>query len=45
MPLKPEKIWVLIQAARAGTLEQPDPAAPAIFARSMAKPEGALSFE
>src|SRR5579871_6783779 len=27
MPLKPEKIWSLIQAARAGTLEQPDPAA------------------
>ena len=31
MPLKPEKIWSLIQAARAGTLEQPDPVAPAIF--------------
>ncbi len=31
MPLKPEKIWALIQAARNGTLEQPDPVAPAIF--------------
>ncbi len=31
MPLKPEKIWALIQAARAGTLEQPDPVPPAVF--------------
>jgi carbon-monoxide dehydrogenase large subunit len=31
MPLRPEKIWALIQAARNGTLEQPDPVAPAIF--------------
>ncbi|HLW01540.1 MAG TPA: xanthine dehydrogenase family protein molybdopterin-binding subunit [Ktedonobacterales bacterium] len=46
MPLKPEKIWSLIQAARAGTLEQPDPAAPAIFAQTQpSEPEGTLSFE
>lgn len=31
MPLTPEKIWALIQAARQGTLSQPDPAPPAIF--------------
>ncbi len=31
MPLKPEKIWALIQAARAGTLEEPEPVAPALF--------------
>ncbi len=46
MPLKPEKVWSLIQAARAGTLEQPDPVAPAIFNRAeAAQPEGAPSFE
>ncbi len=28
MPLKPEKIWALIQAARQGTLDQPEPALP-----------------
>ena len=31
MPLKPEKIWALVQAARQGTLEQPDPTPPSIF--------------
>jgi carbon-monoxide dehydrogenase large subunit len=31
MPLKPEKIWALIQAAQAGTLELSDPVAPAVF--------------
>lgn len=32
MPLKPEKVWALIQAARQGTLDQPEPAFPAYFA-------------
>jgi carbon-monoxide dehydrogenase large subunit len=40
MPLKPEKIWQLIQAARAGTLEQPDPIAPAIFDTASQAPQG-----
>lgn len=31
MPLRPEKIWVQLAAARQGTLEQPDPSLPAIF--------------
>ncbi len=31
MPLKPEKIWSLIQAARGGKLSQPDPTPPPIF--------------
>ena len=31
MPLKPEKIWALIQAAQQGTLEQPDPTFPSVF--------------
>src|SRR6266571_688174 len=31
MPLRPEKIWALVQAARQGTLEQPDPTPPSIF--------------
>jgi len=29
MPLRPEKIWALVQAARQGTLTQPDPSFPA----------------
>jgi len=28
MPLTPEKIWALVQAARRGTLEQPEPILP-----------------
>jgi carbon-monoxide dehydrogenase large subunit len=40
MPLKPEKIWALIQAARAGTLEQPDPVAPAIFSNAAEAEQG-----
>jgi len=28
MPLKPEKVWALIQAARQGTLDQPEPVLP-----------------
>jgi carbon-monoxide dehydrogenase large subunit len=31
MPLRPEKIWALVQAARQGTLEQPAVAPPPIF--------------
>ncbi len=31
MPLKPEKIWALVQAARQGRLEQPDINSPQIF--------------
>jgi aerobic carbon-monoxide dehydrogenase large subunit len=31
MPLKPEKIWALIQAAQQGRLAQPDPTIPAVF--------------
>ena len=31
MPLKPERVWALIQAAKAGTLSQPDAAPPAVF--------------
>jgi aerobic carbon-monoxide dehydrogenase large subunit len=31
MPLKPEKIWALVQAARQGRLEQPDVNPPQIF--------------
>jgi carbon-monoxide dehydrogenase large subunit len=40
MPLKPEKIWALIQAARSGTLEQPDPVAPAIFSSGAQAQQG-----
>ncbi len=31
MPLKPEKIWALVQAAREGKLEQRDPMPPPVF--------------
>ncbi len=31
MPLKPEKVWALVQAARHGTLEQSDPTPPPVF--------------
>ena len=31
MPLKPEKVWALIQAARQGPLGQPEPTLPPIF--------------
>jgi aerobic carbon-monoxide dehydrogenase large subunit len=33
MPLKPEKIWTLIQSARQGKLEQHEPAFPEYFTR------------
>jgi len=38
MPLRPEKIWTVIQAARNGKLEQTEVTPPAIFA-TMAGPE------
>jgi carbon-monoxide dehydrogenase large subunit len=45
MPLKPEKIWTLIQAARSGTLEQPEPVLPSIFSTSQgSQQEGAPDF-
>jgi len=31
MPLKPDKIWALVQEARNGTLKEPDPIPPPIF--------------
>jgi carbon-monoxide dehydrogenase large subunit len=31
MPLKPEKIWALVQAARQGTLEEHNPVPPPVF--------------
>ena len=31
MPLKPEKVWALIQSARQGTLEQTEPIFPEFF--------------
>lgn len=31
MPLRPEKVWALVQAARQGTLKQAEPMPPAIF--------------
>jgi len=33
MPLKPEKVWTLIQAAREGRLEQPDATPPDVFSK------------
>ena len=32
MPLKPEKVWALVQAARQGTLRQDEPTPPDVFA-------------
>ncbi len=34
MPLSPEKVWTLVQAARQGRLAQPEPAPPPVFAAS-----------
>jgi len=31
MPLKPEKVWALIQAAQTGTLKQEEPTPPSVF--------------
>src|SRR5579884_670846 len=40
MPLKPEKIWSLIQAARNGTLQQEVPEPPPVFKAGTEKPKG-----
>ena len=39
MPLKPEKIWTLIQAACDGTFKEPDPTPPPVFSTEI-KPQG-----
>ena len=39
MPLKPEKIWTLIQAARNGTFKEPDPTPPPVFSTEI-RPQG-----
>ncbi|MDQ6660984.1 MAG: xanthine dehydrogenase family protein molybdopterin-binding subunit [Chloroflexota bacterium] len=31
MPMRPEKVWALVQAARQGTLQRVDPVPPAVF--------------
>jgi hypothetical protein len=31
MPIKPEKVWALLQAASAGTLKQDEPIPPPVF--------------
>jgi carbon-monoxide dehydrogenase large subunit len=43
MPLKPEKIWASIAAARAGNLPQTDPEPPAIFSTLQGQQEGGTS--
>jgi aerobic carbon-monoxide dehydrogenase large subunit len=40
MPLKPEKVWALVQAARHGMLEQSDPTPPPVFS-AVEKEQGA----
>lgn len=48
MPLRPEKIWALIEAAKAGSLSQPEPALPPFFrgtATPKAEKPGAFHFE
>src|SRR2546421_1684010 len=39
MPLKPEKIWSLIQVARNGTFKEPDPTPPPVFSTEI-RPQG-----
>jgi carbon-monoxide dehydrogenase large subunit len=43
MPLKPERIWAKIAAARAGNPPEADPTAPAIFSALKANQEGGTS--
>ncbi len=43
MPLKPERIWSKIAAARAGNPPEADPTAPAIFSTLKANQEGGTS--
>jgi carbon-monoxide dehydrogenase large subunit len=40
MPLKPEKIWALVQAARQGTLQQADTPPPPVFSAQTRPQEG-----
>jgi carbon-monoxide dehydrogenase large subunit len=40
MPLKPEKIWTLVQAARQGTLKQADNTPPPVFSAETKPQEG-----
>lgn len=40
MPLKPEKIWAIIQAARNGTFKEPDPTPPPIFSSEIKQQSG-----
>jgi carbon-monoxide dehydrogenase large subunit len=45
MPVKPEKVWSLIQAAHQGTYKDPDTAPPAAFtADNLARGQGPLEF-
>jgi aerobic carbon-monoxide dehydrogenase large subunit len=43
MPLKPERIWAKIAAARAGNLSEADPLPPALFRTCKANQEGGTS--
>jgi len=43
MPLKPEKVWARIQAARGGTLQEAEPVLPAFFALDKGTQEGGTS--
>ena len=43
MPLRPEKVWAKIEAARNGTLQEPDPVPPAIFSTLHDAQEGGTS--
>jgi carbon-monoxide dehydrogenase large subunit len=43
MPLRPEKVWAKIEAARNGTLQEPDPVPPAIFSTLHDRQEGGTS--
>ncbi len=46
MPLRPEKVWALIQAARQGTLKQVDPTTPPVFdADAQSQAGGVPDFE
>ena len=44
MPLKPEKVWAKIQAARHGTLQEPEPAMPKIFTTDKGEQESGASI-
>ena len=43
MPLRPEKVWAKIQAARGGALQEADPVVPAIFTTVKGEQEGGTS--